>query len=159
MPEIVRVQDKTEVRVLRCYAVSNFVQIGFADRDCPSRAQAFDYGGVVVRNKVLEYQRPGGGPDSARVEQILVGDGYAVQRPAIAPFRQLAVALVRFGESLLFGERDQAVELVAGFDVGASLPDQLGTGNFSAAQPRSQLADVHEVDSRGGAKRSSSAFS
>jgi hypothetical protein len=87
------------------------VQIGFADGDGSGGTQAFDYGGVMIRNKVFEYKRTGGGADSARVEQILMGYGNAVQWPAITAFGQLTVALVRFGECLLLCQRDRLLNL------------------------------------------------
>src|SRR6185312_12560162 len=98
-------------------------------------------------------ERASRGTDAARVKQIFMRDGYTVQRPTIAPFGQFAVALTGFGQSLLFGEGNQAMKCVALFDVGECLFDQLHAGDFPATQALFQFANVHEVTSGRGASK------
>src|SRR5690606_9204605 len=74
-----RVFDDTEKRGGAERAHREFVEGGFADQDGAGGFEAFDDGGVVGRNEVLEHAAAGGGAQIAHADVVFDRDGNAGQ--------------------------------------------------------------------------------
>ncbi len=72
------------------------MQVRFTEADGAGFAQTGDRIGVVIGNEIAIDERAGSGADAAGVEEILVGDGDAVQRAAVLADRKFFVALSSF---------------------------------------------------------------
>ena len=69
------------------------VQIRLADDDHAGVAQVTDDGCVGARDVAFTYARSRGGRNPLDIDQVLDGDRNAMQDTAVAPLRELTVAL------------------------------------------------------------------
>jgi len=72
------------VRIVAGDAVSEFVEIGFADEDGAGIFQRCDNRGVLKRKKIAKKARAASGEKARGVEVVLQRDGYAVKRAEVA---------------------------------------------------------------------------
>ena len=67
------------MRIVGRDAVSEFVEIGFPQKDRAGRSQLGNHNGILLRNKILKDFRSRGGANSCGVDVVLKGDGNAME--------------------------------------------------------------------------------
>ncbi len=72
------------MRIVAGDAVSEFVEIGFADEDGAGIFQRCDNRGVLKRKKIAKKAGAASGAKARGVEVVLQRDGYAVKRAEVA---------------------------------------------------------------------------
>ena len=112
-----RVAGRSEGGILVGRAERKLVQVGFADEDRAGLTQMGDGRRIALGDVAVAHPRGSGRRHPADVEQILDGDGHAVQRPAIDSGGQLAVRCGRLCACFVRHHADEGVELaVVGLD-------------------------------------------
>src|SRR5271157_2994485 len=120
------------------------MQVELAQTDRAGGVQFLHDGGVLGRHVVLVQPGARRGAHSASGDQVLMGDGNSVQRPAIAAGGQLAVGLARSLERPFRRNGDERVELgVEALDAAEGGGGQLERREAVGAQRFGGFADGH----------------
>src|ERR687893_280356 len=110
--EVVRVPRRPEVGAVPRRPVGELVGVRLAEKDGPGLAKLAGDGGVFVGDVVLEESGGHRGPDARGGDEVLYGDGYAVQRAAVPAGRDLRLRPARVLHRPPGRHRDKRVRLV-----------------------------------------------
>ncbi len=118
----------------------------FGDNDRAGRAQVFGQRGLIGRHQMFESKRTTGGAHVRGLDIVLQRNRDAVQRPAYAAVRALAVQSIGFLERMGI-DRDRGVKLVLiSGDSGKILQHQLARGDALSRQRFADLRDGRLYD-------------
>jgi hypothetical protein len=125
-------------------AVSELVQIELAETDRARGRKLLDHGGIPIGHVVFVKARAGRGADTAREEQVFIGDRNAVQRPARTAAGELGIGRGGLRQRELFRDGEERIQLgVAAADAGQGIRGQLDRGHAPGAQGGSGFEDRH----------------
>jgi hypothetical protein len=99
------------MRIIRRDAVGKFMHVELAQNHSARRFQALDNRRIEIGQQIFENLGAGSSAHSAHGEQILNGDGNAMQRPAIAPGSEFGFGLARAHHRIFGCDCDECVEL------------------------------------------------
>ncbi|MNZ74988.1 hypothetical protein D3C78_934560 [compost metagenome] len=88
-----------------------FGHLQLAEHHRAGLAQTGDHGGVLRRNEITVNRHAGSGRYAGGPQQVLVGDGDAVQRAAAFAAHQLAFGLARLFQGQFRGDAGVAVQV------------------------------------------------
>ena len=129
-------------------AHGELVHVGLAQHHDPGGGEALDHGRVVGGDEVVEHARPAGRAYPIGAEDVLVGDGDAGERSALAPAKRGIRPFGR-GQGRFGGDGNEAVQpWVQALDPCEEVAGQLQAGEVPAPQAGGQLGDgevVHGV--------------
>src|SRR5687768_13489299 len=135
MIRVPRISYRAEVRIRGRNAVCALVHVELTKHYSAGRFQLFNYGCVVLRNELLVDPRASSRDYAARVEEVLHGDRYTVQRTEITACGELLVGLAGAPLCGLPGQSNERLQFgIKPLRASKCGAGQLGGGNFTCAK-------------------------
>ena len=122
------------------------MQVGLADEHGAGLTKMRNRGCVAIGDVAVAHARRGGGWKTTHVEQILDGDGHAVERAAIASRGELAIGFTRLTARLVCRDQNERVQpWIVGLDTLQAVVRDLLAGELARAQPPPEVLDRDHV--------------
>ena len=106
-----RIAYRAEIAGDRAATHGELMQVRFSNQDGSGLTELRDHKGVLFRHTIVEQHASDGGPGASRVDVVLNGQRYAMQRPAESSPRGFSIKSRGLPQRVFPHDRDERIEL------------------------------------------------